>query len=72
MEQLLGLVAQGESGLVCKLCRFLCDLKQSPRASFGKSIYTMQVFELKRSDVDCSVFLLSYFFWEVCLANGLC
>ena len=32
MEQPLGFVAQGESGLVCKLCRSLCGLKQSPRA----------------------------------------
>ena len=32
MEQPPGFVAQGESGLVCKLCRSLYGLKQSPRA----------------------------------------
>ena len=32
MEQPPGLVAQGESGLVCKLRRSLYGLKQSPRA----------------------------------------
>ena len=32
MEQPLGFVAQGESGLVCRLRRSLYDLKQSPRA----------------------------------------
>ena len=31
MEQPLGFVDQGESGLVCKLRRSLYDLKQSPR-----------------------------------------
>ena len=35
MEQPPGFVAQGESGLVCKLRRFLYGLKQSPRAWFS-------------------------------------
>ena len=36
MEQPPSFVAQGESGLVCRLCRFLYGLKQSPRAWFGR------------------------------------
>ena len=36
MEQPPGLVAQGEYGLVCRLCRSLYGLKQSPRALFGR------------------------------------
>ena len=36
MEQPPGFVAQGESGLVCKLRRSLYSLKQSPRAWFGR------------------------------------
>jgi len=55
MEQ-PGLVAQGESGLVCKLHRSLYGLKQSPRAWFGKFSYIVEAFGLKRSEVDQSVF----------------
>ena len=36
MEQLPGFVAQGESGLECRLRRSLYGLKQSPRAWFGR------------------------------------
>ena len=36
MEQPLGFVAQGEIGKVCRLLKSLYDLKQSPRAWFGK------------------------------------
>ena len=35
MEQSLGFVAQGESGLVCRQRRSLYGLKQSPQAWFG-------------------------------------
>ena len=36
MEQPLSFVAQGESGLVCRLRRSLYDLKQSPRVWFNR------------------------------------
>ena len=36
MEQLFGFVAQGESGLVCKIRRSLYGLNQSPRAWFSR------------------------------------
>ena len=36
IEQPPGFVAQGESGLVCRLRRSLYGLKQSPRAWFGR------------------------------------
>ena len=36
MEQPPGFIAQGEFGLVCRLCRSLYGLKQSPRAWFGR------------------------------------
>ena len=36
MEQPLGFVAQGEFGLVCKLCRSLYSLKQSPQTWFSQ------------------------------------
>jgi len=37
MQQPLDFVAQGESsGLICRLCKSLYDLKQSLRAWFGK------------------------------------
>ena len=36
MEQPPGFVAQGESGLVCRLRRSLYGLKQSLRAWFGR------------------------------------
>jgi len=56
MEQPPGFVAQGESGMVCKLHRSLYGLKQSPRAWFGKFSSIVQKFGLRRSDADHSVF----------------
>ncbi|RDX77511.1 putative mitochondrial protein, partial [Mucuna pruriens] len=56
MEQHPGFVAQGESGLVCKLRRSLYGLKQSPRAWFGKFSQVVQNFGMTRSEADHSVF----------------
>ena len=56
MEQPPGFVAQGESGMVCKLHRSLYGLKQSPRAWFGKFSSIVQKFGLKHSEADHSVF----------------
>ncbi|RVX18211.1 Retrovirus-related Pol polyprotein from transposon RE2 [Vitis vinifera] len=56
MEQPLGFVAQGESGLVCRLRRSLYDLKQSPRAWFGRFSSVVQEFGMLRSTADHSVF----------------
>ncbi|RDX85859.1 putative helicase CHR10, partial [Mucuna pruriens] len=55
-EQPPGFVAWGESGLVCKLCRSLFGLKQSPRAWFGKFSQVVQNFGMTRSEADHSVF----------------
>ncbi|RVW65211.1 Retrovirus-related Pol polyprotein from transposon RE1 [Vitis vinifera] len=44
MEQPPGFVAQGKSGLVCKLRRSLYGLKQSPRAWFGRFSSVVQEF----------------------------
>ena len=56
MEQPPGFVAQGEYGLVCKLCRSLYGLKQSPQAWFGKFNHIVRLFGLKRSEADHFVF----------------
>ncbi|RVW96895.1 Retrovirus-related Pol polyprotein from transposon RE1 [Vitis vinifera] len=56
MEQPPGFVAQGESGLVCKLRRSLYGLKQSPRAWFGHFSSVVQEFGMLRSEADHSVF----------------
>ncbi|RDY04791.1 hypothetical protein CR513_11452, partial [Mucuna pruriens] len=55
MEQPPGFVAQGESGLVCKLRRSLYRLKQSLRAWFGKFSQVVQNFGMTRSEADHSV-----------------
>ncbi|RVX02272.1 Retrovirus-related Pol polyprotein from transposon TNT 1-94 [Vitis vinifera] len=56
MEQPPGFVAQGESGLVCKLRRSLYGLKQSPRAWFGLFNSVVQEFGMLRSEAVHSVF----------------
>ncbi|RVX06403.1 Retrovirus-related Pol polyprotein from transposon RE1 [Vitis vinifera] len=56
MEQPLGFVAQGESGLVCRLCCSLYGLKQSPRAWFSRFSNVVQEFGMLRSTADHSVF----------------
>ncbi|RVW71744.1 Retrovirus-related Pol polyprotein from transposon TNT 1-94 [Vitis vinifera] len=56
MEQPPGFVAQGESGLVCRLRRSLYGLKQSPRAWFNRFSSVVQEFGMFRSTADHSVF----------------
>ena len=56
MEQPSGFVAQGESGLVCKLHRSLYGLKQSPWAWFGHFSSVVQKFGMLRSEADHSIF----------------
>ncbi|CAH9120171.1 unnamed protein product [Cuscuta epithymum] len=56
MEQPPGFVAQGESGMVCRLRRSLYGLKQSPRAWFGRFSAVVCSFGMIRSDVDHSIF----------------
>ena len=56
MEQPPGFVAQGESGLVCKLRRSLYGLKQSPQAWFGRFSSVVQEFGMLQSETDHSVF----------------
>ncbi|RVW29613.1 Retrovirus-related Pol polyprotein from transposon TNT 1-94 [Vitis vinifera] len=56
MEQPPGFVAQGESGLVCRLCRSLFGLKQSPRAWFDRFSSVVQEFGMLCSTADYSVF----------------
>ena len=56
MEQPPGFVAQGESGLVCRLRRSLYGLKQSPQAWFGRFSSVVQEFGMLRSTADHSFF----------------
>ncbi|KAJ9682081.1 hypothetical protein PVL29_018120 [Vitis rotundifolia] len=56
MEQPPGFVAQGESGLVCRLSRSLYGLKQSPRAWFGRFSSVVQEFGMLHNTADHSVF----------------
>ena len=52
MKQPPGFVAQGESGLVCKLRCSLYGLKQSPRAWFGCFSSVVQDIGMLRSIAD--------------------
>ena len=56
MKQPPRFVAQGESGLVCRLHHSLYGLKQSPRAWFGYFSSMVQEFGMTRSTSDHSVF----------------
>ena len=56
MEQPLGFVAQGESGLVCRLHCSLYGLKLSPRTWFCRFSSVVQDFGMTRSTSDHSVF----------------
>lgn len=56
LEQSSSFVAQEESILVYKLLRSLYDLKQSPRAWFGRFSSIIQEFGLIRCESDHSVF----------------
>ena len=56
MEQPPGFVAQGESGLVCRLRHSLYGMKQSPRAWFGRFSSVVHEFGMTRSTTDHSVF----------------
>ncbi|RVX21356.1 Retrovirus-related Pol polyprotein from transposon RE2 [Vitis vinifera] len=56
MEQPLGFVAQGESGLVCKLRPSLYGLKQSPQTWFSRFSFVVQEFGMFRNTANHSVF----------------
>ena len=56
MKQPPGLVAQKESGLVCRLRRSLYGLKQSPRAWFNRFSYVVQELGMCHSTANHSVF----------------
>ena len=72
MEQPPSFVAQGESGLVCKLRHSLYGLKQSPRVWFSRFSSVVQEFDMIRSAIDHSVFLSSFIYWKVYLLDCLC
>ena len=56
MEQPPDFIAQGESGLVCKLRLSLYGLKQFPRAWFSRFSSVVQEFGMIRSSADHFVF----------------
>ena len=59
MEQPLGFVIKGESGVrVCKLNKIIYRLKQSPKAWFDKLSPILLSFSFRRWNFDNSVFVL--------------
>ena len=56
MEQPPGFVAQGESGLVCRLRHSLYGLKQSPQTWFDRFSSVVHEFGMLRSTANHSVF----------------
>ena len=56
MEQPPRFVAQGEIGRVCRLRKSLYDLKNSPRAWFGKFNQVIEKFGMQKSKSDNFVF----------------
>ena len=56
MEQPPGFVAQGESGLVCRLRHSLYGLKQSPQAWFSLFSFMVQEFGKTQSTSNHFVF----------------
>ena len=56
MEQPPGFISQGEISRVCRLHKSLYDLKQSPRAQFGKFSQVIEKFGMQKSKSDHSVF----------------
>ena len=56
MEQPLRFVAQGEKWRACLLRKSLYDLKQSPRAWFGKFSQAIEEFGMQKSKSNHSVF----------------
>ena len=56
MEQPFGFIAQGESGLVCRLCRSLYSLKQSPYAWFERFSAIIQQFGRIHDKANHSIF----------------
>ena len=56
MEQPSGFVAQGKSGLVCRLHRSLYGLKKFSRAWFGRFSSIVKKFGMLHSTTDHSVF----------------
>ena len=49
-------VVQKESKKMCRLKKFFYELKQSPRACFGRFAFIVRDFDLSRSQKDHSVF----------------
>ena len=52
MEQPPSFISQGESGKMCRLNKPLYELKQSPRAWFGRFVSVVRAFGLSHSQKD--------------------